>query len=330
MRLFALAQAAQDRFDVLFIYKTCTVNLLNKLEKEGFATQKVTTPLTVNEIVSLNVTVLVIDDYSLSQAEWVMLHTTDIYVVALDDNLSTDKLLADFVVNPASNFNLAGYKQRAPTAEFCLGPQYAYLRKEFTVLTDVAFQSRGNILVTLGGTDTKSLALPICQSLLSLPIKSNIQLLLGKEHQQQPALMQLQAAYGNFSIVVDPDSVAKHMMQAGLAISAAGGTLGELASLGVPTIALVTVDNQISALESIYTETWYKAIDVRSFDDTDNNVRHNSHLLHTIIELVEELWRDNCLRQSMSEQARQLVDAHGCQRVIDKLTDCLEMRLIKQ
>ena len=41
--------------------------------------------------------------------------------------------------------------------------------------------------------------------------------------------------------------------------------------------------------------------------------------------MAQGLWRDNCLRLVMSEHGRQLVDSRGCQRVIDKLSDCLEM-----
>lgn len=325
MRLYALAQAAQERFEILFIYKECTSNLIKKLHSEGFATQKITTPLQHDELVSLHASAVFIDDYYLTACEWKTIANIAWFVVALDDEINTDVLLADLVINPAPDTNLSEYKKRAPTAAFCFGPQFTYLRREFSSCSFIPLQSRDIILLTLGGTDSKSLALPLCKALLALPNKFKIQLLLGKVHQDQEKLEQLQAQFPDFCIVCNPRSVAKHMMQAGLAISAAGGTLGELASLGVPTLALVTVDNQLPTLLSANAESWYRAIDFRNFDAADETSQHNIQLLKTMTEMVQDLWRDNCSRLYMSEHGRQLVDSRGCQRVIDKLSDCLEM-----
>jgi UDP-2,4-diacetamido-2,4,6-trideoxy-beta-L-altropyranose hydrolase len=325
MRLYALAQAAQDRFEILFIYKECTSNLIKKLHDEGFATQKISSPLQHDELASLNASAVFIDDYYLTACEWKTIANIGCFVVALDDEINTDALLADLVINPAPNTNLAEYKKRAPMAAFCFGPQFTYLRREFSNCRFVPLQSRDIILLTLGGTDSKSLALPLCKALLALPNKFKIQLLLGKAHQDQTELEQLQTQFPNFCIVSNPPSVAKHMMQAGLAVSAAGGTLGELASLGVPILALVTVDNQLPTLISAHAESWYRAIDFRHFDAADETSQHNIQLLKIMTEMVQDLWRDNCSRLYMSEHGRQLVDSQGCQRVIDKLNDCLEM-----
>ncbi|WP_339770434.1 UDP-2,4-diacetamido-2,4,6-trideoxy-beta-L-altropyranose hydrolase [uncultured Paraglaciecola sp.] len=328
MRLFALAQVACDQFDVLFIYKTCSQHLLTKLESEGFASKKVNTPFTISDVTKLSISIVVVDDYHLSKAEWTGLQDANVYIVALDDNINSEALLADFVINPAADTNLVEYKKRAPNAEFCLGPKYSYLRKDFTSCAFVPLQARPNILVALGGTDPMSIALPLCQSLVNLGLDCNIELLVGEKHRDHKALMQLNVHNERFSVVLNPDSVAQHMMQAGLAISAAGGTLGELASLGVPTLALVIADNQKSALHPPTRKPWYRALDVRDWQKPSEPhfEQFNSQLLNKITSMTAALWRDNCGREHMSNTARQLVDTHGCQRIIDKLAYCLDKR----
>jgi UDP-2,4-diacetamido-2,4,6-trideoxy-beta-L-altropyranose hydrolase len=232
MRLYALAQAAQERFEILFIYKECTSNLIKKLHSEGFATQRITIPLQHDELVSLHARAVFIDDYYLTACEWKTIANIAWFVVALDDAINTDVLLADLVINPAPNTNLAEYKKRAPIAVFCFGPQFTYLRREFSSCSFIPLQSRDIILLTLGGTDSKSLALPLCKALLALPNKFKIQLLLGKVHPDQEKLEQLQTQFPDFCIICNPRSVAEHMMQAGLAISAAGARFIRRANTG--------------------------------------------------------------------------------------------------
>ena len=81
MRLFALAQVACDQFDVLFIYKTCSQHLLTKLESEGFASKKVNTPFTISDVTKLSISIVVVDDYHLSKAEWTGLQDANVYIV---------------------------------------------------------------------------------------------------------------------------------------------------------------------------------------------------------------------------------------------------------
>ena len=42
-------------------------------------------------------------------------------------------------------------------------------------------------------------------------------------------------------------------------------------------------------------------------------------LLDKVSEEATNLWHDICRRENMSEQARQLIDSKGCQRIIQKL-----------
>ncbi|WP_417764542.1 PseG/SpsG family protein [Shewanella chilikensis] len=319
MRLYALAQAAEDRFEINFLYKICSEALLNKLEQANFNCIQVSNTLTKNEIKAYDFEAIFVDDYELTLSEWRQLSELESYLVKLDDAIDNSPIFADLVVNPAPNCTSADYLLRAPRASYCLGPEFTYLRKEFALSKFIPALQRPNLLLTLGGTDVKSMALPLSQALLKVIPQCQIQLLLGKPHQDQTSLQWLSRQYRNFTIVCDPPSVAEIMMQAGLAVSAAGGTLGELASQGVPTLSLVTVDNQVPAMTSPLNNTWYQTIDSRDYEPSDGDTQSNRNIINTIALQTRSIWHNKCLRQRMSDQACQLIDSQGCQRVIDRL-----------
>ncbi len=330
MRLLALAQAAQTQFEIVFIYKTCSDLLLQKLHLQGFSTHAINSPLNRRELMDLKPTALIVDDYYLTTSEWRILENLDIYLIKLDDALDNNTFTADLIINPAPNAPVDKYKQFAPTATLCLGTKYTYLRQEFTLCGFIPLAKRKNLLITLGGTDSKSLALPISKLLLDSFPEIEIQLLLGTVHQHQLLLEKLQKEHANFHLIYNPKSVAEIMSLSGLAISSAGGTLGELASMGVPTLALITVDNQLPALTSPLNNTWYYAIDLRNFENEDSDTSQNQDILNQIKEQVLILWHDTCKRVHMSEQARQLVDTKGCQRIIEQLIIGLKNKMEQQ
>ncbi|WP_413736096.1 PseG/SpsG family protein [Shewanella sp. BJSY2023SW005] len=319
MRLYALAQAAEDRFEINFLYKTCSETLLNKLKQANFNSIQVSNTLTANEIKHHDFKAIIIDDYELTPCEWHQLSELNTYLVKLDDALDDSPIIADLIVNPAPNCTSADYRLRAPQANYCLGPQFTYLRKEFALPQFIPVLQRPQLLLTLGGTDVKSLALPLSQALLRVLPQCQIKLLLGTTHQDQASLQRLSGQYGNFTLVCDPPSVAEVMMQTGLAVSAAGGTLGELASQGVPTLSLVTVDNQVPAMISPLNNTWYQTLDCRHYAPAEGDTQSNQDIINTIALKAKSIWHNKCLREQMSDQARQLIDSHGCQRIIKRL-----------
>ena len=324
MRLYALAEAAANQFDIWFVYKTCSEALLNKLKRANFNLLKIPSKLTASELQQHKFDTIIVDDYELTDDEWHHLASTGSYLVKLDDALDDDPILADLIVNPAPNCTQTEYQNRAPHANYCLGPQFTYLRREFITSDFTPLLERPNLLLSLGGTDTKSLALPLSKALLKSLNHCQIQLLLGKPHQDQKPLEALARKHEYFYLICDPQSVAEVMMQSGLAISAAGGTLGELASQGVPTLALVTVDNQLPALTSPLNNTWYQAMDCRHYEQSEPESKSNLELINEIATQAYALWHNKCCRQLMSDKARQLIDGQGCQRIIDRLVIGLE------
>lgn len=319
MRLIALAQEAQQQYEIIFCFHTCPDPLLNKIKQLGFTALRIEQKSGFSSLEKLKPVAIIIDDYQLSPLQHRQLAALDCYIVMLDDDMGHDIQYADLVINPSPNAQQAQYQKRAPEAIFCLGPKYTLLRAEFSQINPIALSQRNNVLVVLGGSDIKQLALPLCRLLLDNLPSVNISLLLGNDqHPKMEMLNQLAEENDSLNILINPPNVASVMACSSLALSGAGGTLGELASLGVPTLALVMADNQILALTSPLHNTWYQAIDLRRYQPHHNDSTNQS-LLTEIKLTCKTLWYDKCRREQMSKYASQLIDTNGCQRIINRL-----------
>ena len=314
MRLLAVAQTAiQNGYLAYFVYRCCAAPLLKKLADNGIQTSAMGAHSFSEMVKRLAATGLFLDDYELTNADWQDIETIHVPVAVFDDQLSDISLPVNLVINPASDGSQKYYQVRAPSATLCLGSDFTILRREFT---DSAQQlpeikRRKHILVTLGAADIKGLAMPIVAGLLRhLPVTTIELAIGGLTHYNQAELDRLRGEYPNLKVHINSDNMALVMRQAGLAISAAGGTLGELASQGVPTFALVCADNQLPALTSSLNRTWYQAFDFRHYAIGDDISEFISQSL--------QLWDNLKSRQAMSIQAQKTVDLKGCKRVLEQ------------
>jgi len=319
MRLFALAQSAEREFEVTFIYKECTRTLLKKFQESGYHTAQIESSALKSVTLTSDFDVVVVDDYDLTDAEWNGLKESGAYLVKLDDALDEMPIVSDLVVNPALDVTEARYRQLTPDAHLCLGPSFTYLRKEFARQTNIPIEDRSKILISLGGTDPHNLSSAILLCLAQAIRDAEVAVLISNDHPQERTIRSVASNHRNTHIYCNPPSVAKIMAESGLAISAAGGTLGELASLGVPTIALVTTNNHKAALYQQHNENWYIPMDIRPFTGMKLTDSVRRYIAEKITESAQDLWTNISLRQKMSADARRLVDTRGCDRIIEHI-----------
>lgn len=313
MRLLALAQhIKEDGFKVTFLYKKCLVNLIERLNHEGFNTIQLNSEINERDISALYPHILVIDDYNLSNIELQSISALQVFTVLFDDALNQDSLFADLIINSSPNATISSYKHRAPQANLCLGPKYTILRKEFSQIiakNNINYSDRQRLIMTLGGTDVKNLSYPLCKELIKHLPDIAIDLILGVNAPEK--IIELNKENDKLQVHINSTKISSIMSQAKLAISAAGGTMGELAAMQVPTIALVCADNQLPALTSKLNGSWYTAIDAR---------RHPTPTAE-IISTVKNLWENQSLRVNMHRQARKIVDTNGCDRIIKNIKE---------
>lgn len=123
-----------------------------------------------------------------------------------------------------------------------LGLQYSVLRNAFLSKTSFCISPLKKILITMGGADIRHISIPLLEYLLKYYPDIEYQLIIGpgfdKEEQR---IVKSNITYPEN---LDDYGMKEAMESSDLVISAGGQTLYEIASIGIPTIAIQVIDNQ--------------------------------------------------------------------------------------
>jgi spore coat polysaccharide biosynthesis predicted glycosyltransferase SpsG len=209
---------------------------------------------------------VILDSLYLTQSDIDILCNQNFVILSIDDflrNKYTNSIILDWTIN-SNLFNK--HKHNEKDNHLFIGVENAIIRKSF-------FESKKNsnisiinnkiedILIIMGGTDIRDLTKPILNLLLykfpnvCLHIIYNNKLNLKKQHKSRVNV------YSN----LNASELRDVMLNCDIAISAGGQTLYELATIGLPTIAIKVIDNQTEDIIG-----WVKAgliINIIEWDD---------------------------------------------------------------
>lgn len=254
---------------------------------------------------------LIIDSYVYRQKQLDRVGQLDLFSVYVDD-LNRHPFNTDLVLNGnlyATNLDYRG------KAQFILGAGYLLMREGFARLPARRLARRvENILITFGAADSDNVTPRI------------LQLLDGYEQFRQfewhvaigPVFSnaaQIETAARNTSNVVlyhNPD-LKKLMDFCDISISAAGSTTYELAACGIPSLLLVTADNQV--MLAAEAERQGMAINLGPRQNLDRE---------RLYSVLDSLINNRELREKMAARGQELIDGRGAERVAAILID--EMR----
>ncbi len=157
------------------------------------------------------------------------------YFVINFEDLGPGALEADLVIN-------ALFRRKNFYDNHYWGKDYYILREEFFLVRKKKIKEKvENILITFGGTDPNNYTERVLRILNEMGlhgIKINVIVGLGYENVEQ--LKDRVKNYNlNMTIKQHVKNISKYMYEADIAITPAGRTVYELASIGVPTIVLV-------------------------------------------------------------------------------------------
>lgn len=327
MRCLAVAEALRDQgHETLFAAVESTPAIDRRLSADGFRHVSIAGP--VGEAADLAATrsllrrehgsAVMLDGYRFGEAYRAGLQAAGARVLAWDDLGDGTPLHADLVVNAAPQAAALPYGTMAPGALLLLGPGYAPLRREVRLAAREPRRSvaeRPVLLVTFGGSDPLGLTGPVVEALAAArPDGCRIVAVVGGSN---PRAAELAALAGRLCpdvmVEIDCPRMGALMAESGLAVSAGGGTMGELAALAVPTLLVVTADNQAMASGDAADLGWSEAVDARGSDPAG--------AASAIAERALALWADASRRQRMQEAAAALpLDGEGAERIARALT----------
>ncbi len=205
--------------------------------------------------------VSIIDGYEFSREFFAVLESRVVRFAVIDDNVETKALSPTLVINqnPHAVASMYGHLVGNPT--LLLGLQYALIRREVREYAKTNQRvSDGSVFVAMGGSDFLGLTAPLVRELAQLG--RVVRVAVGHTNLRRAEVAATAAEFGNVELIDQSQYVAS-LAKAGVAVLAAGSSLWEAAALGVPTLALIVADNQLSAARSAHEIGFSRAIDFR-------------------------------------------------------------------
>ncbi|MDP3876923.1 MAG: UDP-2,4-diacetamido-2,4,6-trideoxy-beta-L-altropyranose hydrolase [Methylobacter sp.] len=200
-----------------------------------------------------------------------------------------------------------------------LGPRYALMREEFRQFRDQVESRKGlvqRILVFFGGMDADNYTGPAIQALIDMGVSGiHVDVVIGAQHPYRKAIETVCLQH-HFTCHAQTNRMAELMAAADLSIGAGGGATWERCSLGLPTMAICTAENQRRQVADAAAEGLVYAPDLK----------HDLDMGHHVRSLIE----NSCLRQLISRNAMQAVDGKGVLRVVAGMgCSGIDMRIAK-
>ena len=253
---------------------------------------------------------LITDSYRFDESYLQRFRDLGYVVVSVDDN-SLLSYPSHLVLNGNIYAEELEYKSGHDDTQYLLGPKYTFVRREFSQFKSLRplAQRCGNLLVSFGGCQTKALLQQVFSHLRDLEFVERILLLPGLLSKAE--IVELKEAFAaNFEIEAYDQSqpMAPFMDRADLALSAAGSTIYELCALGVPSVLVVSADNQQNNARCMRERDILPAFgSIQSLDWQE--------VLKTLNSLADDFgWR-----QSMCQNMLELIDGQGARRCAEAI-----------
>jgi UDP-2,4-diacetamido-2,4,6-trideoxy-beta-L-altropyranose hydrolase len=334
MRCLALAQAWQDRGgSASFVTATASPALLKRLDSEGFAVHRLQAePASAADAAETDTVAsgrgaawVVVDGYLFGPGYLQGLIKDDRQLMVIDDQATQDFAAARLIVNPNVQATPKLYAGSNGGERVLAGSRFALLRREFqanvTERKSTTKQTRpdadrrnlpGHVVITMGGSDPPNATgrmLEILSGFGDRRLKLSVILGPANTHRErlEPVLAALRGKH-DVELLVDPPDLVAVLARADLAVSAAGTTCWELASLGVPLAIVVLADNQLAGAEALAQRGmavllgWHEELNASA-----------------VLQQLRSLLQQPELLRRLSNDARSLIDGRGAGRVAERM-----------
>ena len=262
---------------------------------------------------------LVVDSYRLGFV-WESFLYDKVSRLCVIDELATRMHKCHMVIDQTYGITEIQNKKLLPVTVLpCLGGKYALVGKDFVELRESCLEKRAekkykaeNILITMGGSDPVNATTLVLQALSRYGRGKKLKLTIAvgdlcphlQVIKEQVSSMEVSSA----EIIVNARNMAQLMAKCDICISAAGSTIWELATLGVPTLAIQTADNQKKTLDNLSAE-W----SVYSLGKCD------SLSPELLCELLSDILNGKINLHDLSRKIAKVTDGKGVERVVETL-----------
>jgi UDP-2,4-diacetamido-2,4,6-trideoxy-beta-L-altropyranose hydrolase len=301
MRCFALAQEAHERgVGVSFVMEQTSPFVQERLANQSKIPQISMAKILTSE------DWCVVDSYRID-ADFLAELKALSKVLVFDDLCALPDYSCDLIVNASQIASELSYGPKLNGGRLLAGPTWSSIRKEFQVSKQYRNQNVPSITVMLGGSDPRGLTKQIALHILKNFKDYATVVVVGPAFKDFESLQKLEEEFAKLTVHCNPQALVDLLSSTELVITAAGGSVGELCTLGQMAICLVVVDNQKAALARCP----YPVVDARE---------HLSLLL--LEERIKEALMETHMTLNIRERARRLIDGKGCSRILDAMLEC--------
>ena len=232
------------------------------------------------------------------------------------DDLADRRHRADLLLDQIQGRNEADYRLlTGPDCRLLLGAHFALLRPQFQAYRPGALARRGSdgpaqrLLVSFGATDSGGGTVTALQAVARVSPALTVDVVVGPASRHRDEIDRLAARLSPAATVHRSVSdMASLMTEADFAVGAAGGTSWERCCLGLPTLVVVTADNQRDIARSLAAAG---AIELVGDAGTVT--------VEMLADRIAELRNDAPRRHAMAQAAAEICDGQGAARVVDAL-----------
>jgi UDP-2,4-diacetamido-2,4,6-trideoxy-beta-L-altropyranose hydrolase len=308
MRTMTLAAEAVARDHDVELHTTTLPPLLaDRARRLRVATVAVTAdgwPAAALSLVDAEADLICLDGYDFADLIGT-LTSTHAAMMAIDDNREIPLDDIDVILNQNPHASTELYSDVQPR-QLLLGPRFALVRDEVTTLRGRRGVPSGRIriVVSMGGTDTAGLTLSLAEMLVE-DTDFTIEVAPGVDGPNANDHRAFASRHLDRVTELQPGDLPTALARSDVALLAAGSTLWEAATLGVPTVALIVAENQLASASAAAEHGALIVSDARDGCD-----------FAAVSRSVVALASDRNRRRRMAKAGRALVDGRGRLRVI--------------
>ncbi|MES9905365.1 MAG: UDP-2,4-diacetamido-2,4,6-trideoxy-beta-L-altropyranose hydrolase [Sedimenticola sp.] len=264
---------------------------------------------------------LVVDHYALD-ARWHRSLCSQVGRIFVIDDLADRDLDCDLLLDQTYGRDEKVYHELIHKRTRVLtGSHYALLRQEFAEFRSHAIERRkhykviNRILISMGGTDPRNATITALKGIkrVSWAMPPTLDVVLGSK---SPCLESVKRMVSlqqfNATISTDASNMAERMLEADIAIGAAGTTTWERCCLGLPTVTICMAENQSGIARGVSKAG-------ASIDAGDVNQIAAKDIQNSVQLLVDDIG----LATKISERCFLMVDGQGAARVAECMVSAL-------
>lgn len=300
---------------------TTTRNLVHHAGRPDIAFQTTDDPIDDGDAAGRNwpdgVDLLIVDSYALDATFEQQCRSWARRILVVDDLADRDHD-ADFLLDQTYGRRADDYRSRVSAdCTLLLGSEFALLRQAFGQARETVMRDRAKrptvqrIFVAMGSTDPDNHTRLALDAIERSGLDVAVDIILSSSAPHIASVRASREVNGQrikLHVDIAAETLADLIGLADIAIGAGGAAAWERCCLGLPTLALMTADNQRTVITQLADARAVCALGDAASVSPDQ-----------LAAALRELADDRGARREMATQASKLCDGHGAQRVASAL-----------